>query len=281
MGYFQIIRADRSSKRSRRNEVFGYILLVKIKLLIKKLRDSKCLEVTAAKAAEKIGCATLKAPFTYLGSKFKWAWCFCTQRSSLWAWVIKGIHGEDGKLGKNVKHSHPSIWLDTVREMKQLKNYGTNLIGFIHKKMGNGADTSFWEDMWRGDVSFKSLYPRVYTLDSCKNVTVEFQGEVLNRLINERWLLKVLIKTHWINVVPIKVNVHAWKIDIRLLLVVMAYPPFWLEGLPFELERDLLPIIPRNLQMVSSGVKSSSRWLPVWELATRSPTPFTVGVRQN
>ncbi|GKE15906.1 RNA-directed DNA polymerase, eukaryota, reverse transcriptase zinc-binding domain protein [Tanacetum coccineum] len=74
--------------------------------------------------------------------------------------------------GKNVKHSHRSIWLDIVREMEQLKNHGTYLIGFIHKKMGNAADTSFWEDVWRGDVGFKYLYPRVYALESCKNVTV-------------------------------------------------------------------------------------------------------------
>ncbi|GKD07575.1 hypothetical protein Tco_1187260 [Tanacetum coccineum] len=38
--------------------------------------------------------------------------------------------------------------------------------------MGNGADTSFWEDAWRGDVAFKSHYPLVYALESCKNVTV-------------------------------------------------------------------------------------------------------------
>nr|GFA56827.1 RNA-directed DNA polymerase, eukaryota, reverse transcriptase zinc-binding domain protein [Tanacetum cinerariifolium] len=80
----------------------------------------------------------------------KWVWCFRTQGSSLWARVIEGIHGEDGKLGKNVNHNHPFIWLDIVREMKQLKNHDTNLIGFIHKKMGNGADASFWEDVWRG-----------------------------------------------------------------------------------------------------------------------------------
>ncbi|GJY07898.1 RNA-directed DNA polymerase, eukaryota, reverse transcriptase zinc-binding domain protein [Tanacetum coccineum] len=179
-------------------------------------------------AAAKIGCATLKALFSYLGSKvgglmsrvqswneivnnlvarlskwkmktsfiggrltllksvlgvssfyalnrallFKWVWRFRTQRSSLWARGIKGIHGEDGKLGKNVKHSHPSIWLDIVSKMEQLKNHGTDLIGFIHKKIGNEADTSFWTDVWRGDVAFKSLYHRVYALESCKNVTV-------------------------------------------------------------------------------------------------------------
>ncbi|GKF77480.1 hypothetical protein Tco_0229950, partial [Tanacetum coccineum] len=44
---------------------------------------------------------------------------------------------------------------------------------------------------------------------------------------------------------------------------------------PLQLESDLLPIIPRNLRIVSSGVKSSSRWLPVWEFASRC------GLRRN
>ncbi|GKC14152.1 hypothetical protein Tco_1010934 [Tanacetum coccineum] len=38
--------------------------------------------------------------------------------------------------------------------------------------MGNGADTSFWEDVWRSDGAFKSFYPIIYALETCKNVTV-------------------------------------------------------------------------------------------------------------
>ncbi|GJX59098.1 RNA-directed DNA polymerase, eukaryota, reverse transcriptase zinc-binding domain protein [Tanacetum coccineum] len=87
------------------------------------------------------------------------------------------IHGKMVNFGKNVKISfHPSfIWLDIVREMEQLKNHNTDLIGCIHKKMGNRADTSFWDDIWRGDGAFKSLYPRIYALETCKNVTVQFR----------------------------------------------------------------------------------------------------------
>ncbi|GKD06400.1 hypothetical protein Tco_1181374 [Tanacetum coccineum] len=56
----------------------------------------------------------------------------------------------------------------------------------------------------------------------------------------------------------------------------MTYSSLRLEDLPFKLERDLLPFNPRNLRIVSSVVKSSLQWLPVWESATRSPTPFAV-----
>ncbi|GJY32993.1 RNA-directed DNA polymerase, eukaryota, reverse transcriptase zinc-binding domain protein [Tanacetum coccineum] len=64
---------------------------------------------------------------------FKWMWRFRNQSSSLWARVIKAIHGED---------------------------------------VGNGADTLFWEDIWRGDVAFNTLYPRVYSLEKVKNIYV-------------------------------------------------------------------------------------------------------------
>ncbi|GJT28794.1 hypothetical protein Tco_0909069 [Tanacetum coccineum] len=103
---------------------------------------------------------------------FKWVWRFYTQWFSLWAKVIRGMHGEDGKLCKNIKQSHSSVWLDIVRETVILKNKGTDLCGFIHKKMGNGIDTSFWNDVWKGDTAFKFLYPIIYALESCKNIMV-------------------------------------------------------------------------------------------------------------
>nr|GEX41749.1 RNA-directed DNA polymerase, eukaryota [Tanacetum cinerariifolium] len=198
-----------------------------------------------SQAARKIGCVTLKTPFTYLGSKvggrmsriqswnetiegmanrlskwkmktlsigvvlilmlknptwvkwtnmlvskdkgglgisslyalnralmFKWVWRFLSQNSSLWANVIKSINGDHGKIGKQVKASYPSIWLDIVKEVNLLRKQGLNLLSFIHKKLGNGSDTLFWDETWYGDITFKILFPRVYALKSCKNIDV-------------------------------------------------------------------------------------------------------------
>ncbi|GJW53720.1 hypothetical protein Tco_0097805 [Tanacetum coccineum] len=94
------------------------------------------------------------------------------ENASLRAKFIKGIHGNDGKLGSIATHHHPSIWLDIVREVESLKHQGIDLSGFIRKKMGKGNDTLFWEDVWKGEVAFKLVYPRIYALDSCKNDTV-------------------------------------------------------------------------------------------------------------
>ncbi|GJZ27584.1 RNA-directed DNA polymerase, eukaryota, reverse transcriptase zinc-binding domain protein [Tanacetum coccineum] len=136
-------------------------------------------------AARKIGCVTLKTSFTYLGSKVgghmsriqSWnetieAMRFLSQNSSLWANIIKSIHGDHGKIGKHVKVSYPSIWLDIVKEVDLLKKRGLNLLSFVNKKVGNGSDTLFWEETWHGDVAFKFLFPRAYALESCKNIDV-------------------------------------------------------------------------------------------------------------
>ncbi|GKD78953.1 hypothetical protein Tco_1341574 [Tanacetum coccineum] len=69
----------------------------------------------------------------------KWVWHFCTQQSALWTKIIKGIHGEDGKIDKHDRSHHPSLWLDIVKEVHHIQRQGTDLMGFIHRKIGNGG----------------------------------------------------------------------------------------------------------------------------------------------
>ncbi|GKF98540.1 hypothetical protein Tco_0297323, partial [Tanacetum coccineum] len=59
---------------------------------------------------------------------FKWVWRFFTQNTSFWSRVIKAIHGEDGKVGKQVKSAFPSYLMDIVHEINVLKNQGINLL---------------------------------------------------------------------------------------------------------------------------------------------------------
>ncbi|GKB29619.1 RNA-directed DNA polymerase, eukaryota, reverse transcriptase zinc-binding domain protein [Tanacetum coccineum] len=85
--------------------------------------------------------------------------------------LIKAIHGEDSKIG-NPKSRHPSNWIDIVRNMSFPNDKGINLLGFIKKKVGNDDNTMFWEELWKGDVPFKLMYPRVYALELFKNILV-------------------------------------------------------------------------------------------------------------
>nr|GEU45700.1 RNA-directed DNA polymerase, eukaryota, reverse transcriptase zinc-binding domain protein [Tanacetum cinerariifolium] len=124
------------------------------------------------------------------GLMFKWMWRFYTQNTSLWVRVIKAIHGDDGKVGGYVKVGAKSCWLSIVNEINSLKNKGINLLDFMHVKLGNGDKTAFWEDIWIEDFSVASV----------------------RKVIDDKSFSKVDSKTRWIKYVPIKVNVHAWKV---------------------------------------------------------------------
>nr|GEY30478.1 hypothetical protein [Tanacetum cinerariifolium] len=106
-------------------------------------------------AAAKIGCLVLKTPFNNLGSRVR---------------VVKALHGEDEKIGKNVQPRYPSTCLNIINEIESLKLHGIDLVSFITPKLGNGVNTSFWDVAWCGDIAFKNLVPRLYARESMKNI---------------------------------------------------------------------------------------------------------------
>ncbi|GKB77117.1 RNA-directed DNA polymerase, eukaryota [Tanacetum coccineum] len=195
----------------------------------------------ASKEKGGLGVSSLYA--LNIGLMFKWVWRFFTQHKSLWVRVIKAIHGEDGKVGKQVKSKSSSYWMDIVNELTVLENK---------------------------DVALKNLYPRIYALESCKYVTVgsklaqssleysfprnprggieqqqyesllvqvhdvnlvplsdrriwslessgDFSVASVRKVIDDKMLPYITTKTRWIKSVPIKVNVHAWKVKIDSL----------------------------------------------------------------
>nr|GEV20892.1 protein ALP1-like isoform X1 [Tanacetum cinerariifolium] len=146
--------------------------------------------------------------------------------------IIKAIHEGDGKIGRKAKLSFPSIWLDIVHEVELFKDRGTDLVYLIHKKLGNRANTLFWEEPWRGGTAFKNLYLILYALELSKNRDVaskmthcnlgysfrrEPRGGVEQALFDSMLEKVEASKTCWIKVIPIKVNVHAWKVKLDCL----------------------------------------------------------------
>nr|GFC38018.1 RNA-directed DNA polymerase, eukaryota, reverse transcriptase zinc-binding domain protein [Tanacetum cinerariifolium] len=126
--------------------------------------------VLAAKDVGGLGVSSLFALNRAL--MFKWVWRFFSQNNSLWVRVVKTLHGEDGKIGKKVQPRYPSTWLNIINEIESLKLHGIDLVSFITPKLGNGANTSFWDVAWCGDIAFKNLVHRLYTLESMKNIEV-------------------------------------------------------------------------------------------------------------
>ncbi|GJZ39987.1 RNA-directed DNA polymerase, eukaryota, reverse transcriptase zinc-binding domain protein [Tanacetum coccineum] len=179
---------------------------------------------------------------------FKWVWRFRSYNFCLWSRVIKAIHGEDGKLDKFSYSGISSNWVDIVRDISLLKNKGIDLLGLVKKKVGNGENTKFWEETWKGDAPFKSVYPRIYALKLSKNISVaskmahssisfslrrfprggieqEQFAALLSRVeglilppIFDRWYSGrcqvIASKTRWNKAVPIKINILAWRVKL-------------------------------------------------------------------
>ncbi|GKD43104.1 hypothetical protein Tco_1267749 [Tanacetum coccineum] len=151
---------------------------------------------------------------------FKWVWRFCKQQSAFWTKIIKGIHGEDGKIGKHVRSHRLSLWLDIFKEVQHIQRQGTDLMGFIHRKMGNRLQElelksfNIFSKIMEGITLFDSKDRWRWSLEGCGEFTV---ASVRN-LLDANSLPVVSSKTRWIKAVPIKVNIHAWKVKLDILL---------------------------------------------------------------
>nr|GEY55493.1 RNA-directed DNA polymerase, eukaryota [Tanacetum cinerariifolium] len=160
---------------------------------------------------------------------FKWIWRFIVQKESLWARVISALHGEDGKIGKTLSPKYTLLWLSIVKEVEVLKSHGIDLLSYMKPIWGNGVNTSFWNVPWRGEMAFKVSAPRIYMLESMKGISVadklahdrwslslnglgEFTVASVRRVIDDNMLPTGNSKTRWIKEVPIKINIHAWKV---------------------------------------------------------------------
>ncbi|GKC19635.1 RNA-directed DNA polymerase, eukaryota, partial [Tanacetum coccineum] len=117
---------------------------------------------------------------------FKWVWRFITQGSSLWARVIKALHGNDGKIGLDVSFRRPPRG---GVEQFQFEHLKVKMEGCILADM---MDRWFWALKGSGDFTVASV----------------------RKMIDDFMLPEVSSKTRWIKAVPIKVNVHAWKVKL-------------------------------------------------------------------
>nr|GEZ32708.1 RNA-directed DNA polymerase, eukaryota [Tanacetum cinerariifolium] len=93
-------------------------------------------------AADSIGCSILNNQFRYLG-------------------VMVDSH----------QTHYSSNWCSILRH--KLKDKGFDFWYHIKKRIGNGADTRFWYDCWFGDIPFCVKYPRLFTLELDKHVSME------------------------------------------------------------------------------------------------------------
>nr|GEV88090.1 RNA-directed DNA polymerase, eukaryota, reverse transcriptase zinc-binding domain protein [Tanacetum cinerariifolium] len=198
--------------------------------------------VLASKEKGGLGVSSLYALNRAL--MFKWVWRFTTQKTSLWGRVIKVIHGDDGKIRKCLKSGRTSIWRDIVQEMDAFKKQEnttlkhkyprlyalelnknievaaklaqTSLVCSFRRKPRSGVEHSQLVDLL-AKIEGVSLGVMNDRWRCALEGSGDFSVVYVRKLIDDRRLSVVSSKTRWIKAMPIKVNVHAWKVRLDCL----------------------------------------------------------------
>ncbi|GKA56552.1 hypothetical protein Tco_0755624, partial [Tanacetum coccineum] len=58
------------------------------------------------------------------------------------------------------------MWARIVNSIKDMHDKGIILHSNLRRKLNNGVSIKFWHDVWIGDSSLSTLFPRLFCLDS-------------------------------------------------------------------------------------------------------------------
>nr|GEX17593.1 RNA-directed DNA polymerase, eukaryota, reverse transcriptase zinc-binding domain protein [Tanacetum cinerariifolium] len=96
----------------------------------------------------------------------KWWWRFLCETSSIWASVIKSIHGQHGGLQDiSTIRNKSGAWFQIAKLNQDLTSYGIDLNTLFRLKIGNGESTSFWNNVWVGNSPLCNAFPRLFRLE--------------------------------------------------------------------------------------------------------------------
>ncbi|GJZ06346.1 RNA-directed DNA polymerase, eukaryota [Tanacetum coccineum] len=93
----------------------------------------------------------------------------CSQDNSLWYQVISTIHGSGSSP---LAAAYPSNWSTIIKEFNSLKEQGVDIFSHCKIRIGNGQSTRFWKDRWIDDHSLLGKFPRLYALETNKDISV-------------------------------------------------------------------------------------------------------------
>nr|GEZ43590.1 hypothetical protein [Tanacetum cinerariifolium] len=179
--------------------------------------------------------------------KSTWVWRFFNKKDSLWAKVMQAIHEVDGRIGRDGKAGHASIWCDIIKEMDRLATQGIDLETFassFRRLPRSGVEFEQWRDMlesldgvllspvedrWKRVLNDSGVFTWRDMLESLDGVLLSPVEDRWKRVLNDSGVFTVASarqyidnkrlpgtssKTRWIKEVPIKVNIHAWKVSL-------------------------------------------------------------------
>lgn len=107
----------------------------------------------------------------------KWIWKFFNEPDLIWVRMIKSQY----YVNKNVREVNELsqgvsvFWKGIVTSLELILRHSKVIIG-------TGKETSFWHDIWHGEVTLKERYPSLFELSGNKNGLV---SELINMDVRE------------------------------------------------------------------------------------------------
>ncbi|GJV17737.1 RNA-directed DNA polymerase, eukaryota [Tanacetum coccineum] len=101
----------------------------------------------------------------------KMVWRFLSQsrQFSFGPMLFRAIHGPRLELHS---YSTQSVWGVILREVQLLASEGFDFLSRCKIRVGDGVNTRFWLDTWILDVPLSIRFPRLYALESDKQIKV-------------------------------------------------------------------------------------------------------------
>ncbi|GJW80372.1 RNA-directed DNA polymerase, eukaryota [Tanacetum coccineum] len=164
--------------------------------------------------------------------------------------AIRYFYGNEGGFGSNPTPSGcGGVWCDILKATKSIEEIIPSFKSSFVLSNG-GFNVSFWDDPWWCGIGsrLKDIFPRLYALKLDKSCKVSDRWKLLNDVWGENWsgsfrrvsisgaeqaqmeelivlleaiddsrLPVVSSQTRWIMEVPIKINIHAWKVRLDCL----------------------------------------------------------------
>lgn len=106
----------------------------------------------------------------------------------MWKSVIcakYGVSGGGWYPSLNGVGSSSLIWRDILALVHANPRLYNFFVENMELKIGDGNRVKFWDDIWRGSLSLKSQFPRLYQLSVDKEITVKLQ--IARRESSNNW----------------------------------------------------------------------------------------------
>ncbi|GJU59172.1 RNA-directed DNA polymerase, eukaryota, reverse transcriptase zinc-binding domain protein [Tanacetum coccineum] len=147
---------------------------------------------------------------------FKWVWRFLTDDSSLWTRFIKAIFGSKRRVALKVLYKRLYA-LEMCKSISVAEKLGHSSLVHSFRRMPRGGVEKEHYDLLCSKVVDLVLLNMSDRWSWSLEGSCEFSVKSSHILIDDKILPKAEVPTRWIKVVPIKVNVHAWRVCLDKL----------------------------------------------------------------